>query len=260
VGKAPAYRSRGPGSIPWEIVDLERGPLCLVTTIEEILERNSSGSGLENRYYGRKDPSRCPRDTLYPQKLALTSPTSDGRSIGIVHSRAKAKQLLFKVIPVRGRECCLCSTIVSFFPLLWLHRVTLPLNSQGAWGWKTVKHLENEIQVACWSHAAARVSCLVRVGGATETWDITEVGYGLQWCVFHKTIEHHNREDVLRFERQLTRDTMSESEWKRRKTQARHEVHNTPSIQHCSQRFTMRQHITVFPYVMAIQITVFFDT
>jgi len=29
----------------------------------------------------------------------------------------------------------------------------------------------------------SRVACLVRVGGATETWDKTEVGYELQWCV-----------------------------------------------------------------------------
>jgi hypothetical protein len=33
---------------------LERGPLSLVSTIEELLERRSSGSGLENRNYGRK--------------------------------------------------------------------------------------------------------------------------------------------------------------------------------------------------------------
>jgi hypothetical protein len=31
---------------------------------------------------------------LYPQKLALTSPTSGGRSVGIVRSRTKATQLL----------------------------------------------------------------------------------------------------------------------------------------------------------------------
>jgi hypothetical protein len=30
--------------------------------------------------------------TLYPQKLALTSPTSGGRSAGIVRSRAKARE------------------------------------------------------------------------------------------------------------------------------------------------------------------------
>jgi hypothetical protein len=31
---------------------------------------------------------------IYQQKLALTSPTSGGRSIGIVHSRTKATELL----------------------------------------------------------------------------------------------------------------------------------------------------------------------
>jgi hypothetical protein len=37
---------------------LERGPLSLVSTIEELLERKSSVFGLENREYGRRDPSR----------------------------------------------------------------------------------------------------------------------------------------------------------------------------------------------------------
>jgi hypothetical protein len=35
------------------------------------------------------DPSRWPRGTIYPQKLALTSPTSGGRSVGIVRSRTQ---------------------------------------------------------------------------------------------------------------------------------------------------------------------------
>jgi hypothetical protein len=38
-------------------VGLERGPLSLVSTIDELLER-SSGSVLGNREYGRRDPSR----------------------------------------------------------------------------------------------------------------------------------------------------------------------------------------------------------
>jgi hypothetical protein len=66
---------------------LERGPLSLVSTIEELLGRKNSGSGLENREYGRGDPLRSPRDTLYPQWLALTSSTSGGRSVGIVRLR-----------------------------------------------------------------------------------------------------------------------------------------------------------------------------
>jgi hypothetical protein len=34
------------------------GPLSLVSTTEELLERKSSGSGLEIREYGRRDPWR----------------------------------------------------------------------------------------------------------------------------------------------------------------------------------------------------------
>jgi hypothetical protein len=37
-----------------EVVGLERCPLTLVSTKEEIRERKSSGSGLENRDYGRR--------------------------------------------------------------------------------------------------------------------------------------------------------------------------------------------------------------
>jgi hypothetical protein len=39
-----------------EVVSLERGPLTLVSTTQELLERNSSGSGLERPEYGRGDP------------------------------------------------------------------------------------------------------------------------------------------------------------------------------------------------------------
>jgi hypothetical protein len=51
-----------------------------------IMYRYETTTCLESREYGRRDPSRWPRGTLYPQKLALTSPTSGGRSVGIVHS------------------------------------------------------------------------------------------------------------------------------------------------------------------------------
>jgi hypothetical protein len=38
-------------------VGLEQGPLSVLSTTEELLERNSSGSGLETREYDSKDPS-----------------------------------------------------------------------------------------------------------------------------------------------------------------------------------------------------------
>jgi hypothetical protein len=51
-----------PGSIPGttlkKVVGLELGPLSIVSTTEEELGRNSSGSGLESQEYGRRDSSR----------------------------------------------------------------------------------------------------------------------------------------------------------------------------------------------------------
>jgi hypothetical protein len=50
-----------PGSIPGTtkiVVGLERSPLSLVSTTEELLGRNSIGSGLEGQEYGRRDLSR----------------------------------------------------------------------------------------------------------------------------------------------------------------------------------------------------------
>jgi hypothetical protein len=76
----------------WEVVGPELGPLSLVSVIEELLEIKSSFSGLENRDYGRRDPSRWPRGTFYAQNLALSSPTSSGRSVGIVLSRIQGKE------------------------------------------------------------------------------------------------------------------------------------------------------------------------
>jgi hypothetical protein len=68
----PGYRSGG----PWfdsrhykKIVGLERNPLSLVSTTEELLGSNSSSFGLESREYDRRDSSRWPRGTLYPQNV-----------------------------------------------------------------------------------------------------------------------------------------------------------------------------------------------
>jgi hypothetical protein len=98
VVRVLGYRSRGPGSIPGATrfsEGLERNPLSLVSTIEQLLERKSSGSGLENREYDRRDPSRWPRGTLYTQKLTLTLPASSGRSIGIVRSWTQTTEFVF---------------------------------------------------------------------------------------------------------------------------------------------------------------------
>jgi hypothetical protein len=61
----------------WEVVGLERGPLSLVSTIEELLGRKNSGSGLESREYGRRDPLSAKVGT---------------NSVGIVRSRTQAME------------------------------------------------------------------------------------------------------------------------------------------------------------------------
>jgi hypothetical protein len=78
-----------------EVVGLERGPLSRVSTSEELLGRKSSGSGLEIRKCGHRDPSHWPRGILYLQKLALTLPTSGGCSVGVFRSRTQATEFSF---------------------------------------------------------------------------------------------------------------------------------------------------------------------
>jgi hypothetical protein len=60
VVRVLGYRSGGPGSILCttrkKVVGLERGPLSLVSTTEELLDRKVAAPVLENREYGRRDP------------------------------------------------------------------------------------------------------------------------------------------------------------------------------------------------------------
>jgi hypothetical protein len=99
VVRIPGYGYRGQWfdyrryQIFWEVVGLERGPLSLVSIAESYLEEIVAAPGLENRECGRGDPLRWPRDTLYPQKLALTSPACGGRSVGI-RLRTKATEFV----------------------------------------------------------------------------------------------------------------------------------------------------------------------
>jgi hypothetical protein len=77
-------------------VGLEWGPLSLVSVTEELLEWKSSCSGSRKPRLTAVE-TRC-ADTLYPQKLTLTSPASGGRSVGIVRLRTKATE--FSLVPI----------------------------------------------------------------------------------------------------------------------------------------------------------------
>jgi hypothetical protein len=113
------------------VVGLKRGPFSLVNTTEQLLERKSNSSGLENQEYGHRDPSLWPRDTLYPQKLELTSPTSGGRSVGIAGSQTKATELVLFVC-LFMRDCivgCIVSLIACSMATPMLAAVAWPQTS-----------------------------------------------------------------------------------------------------------------------------------
>jgi hypothetical protein len=76
VVRVPGYRSRGPRfdsrryQIYWEVVRSGTGgPVSLVSATEELRGRESSGCSLENRYYGRREPSRLLRYTPLSSKV-----------------------------------------------------------------------------------------------------------------------------------------------------------------------------------------------
>jgi hypothetical protein len=148
VIRVPGYRSRGPGSgfdsqpyhIYWEVVGLERGPLSVVNTIEQLLCRKNSGFGLENRDFGLRDPSCWPRGTLYPLKLALTSPTSGGLALGIVRWRTQAPSFSFFNIQGGPYGSCHLSTTKGTFPFSRVLLDWLVINDQKLpnWVWPTL--------------------------------------------------------------------------------------------------------------------------
>jgi hypothetical protein len=71
-------------------VGLEQGPFGLVSTTEKLLERKSSGSGLENRDYGCRGSVAL---TTRHLSAKVGNNFADNRSVGIVRSRTKAKEL-----------------------------------------------------------------------------------------------------------------------------------------------------------------------
>jgi hypothetical protein len=73
-------------------VGLERGPLSLVRTTEELLEGKSNGPGLESR--DKRPWESVALTTRRPlfAKVGTTSPASGGRSVGTVRSRTKATE------------------------------------------------------------------------------------------------------------------------------------------------------------------------
>jgi hypothetical protein len=96
-------------------VGLERGPLSLTSATEELLGRKSSGSSLENRYYSHRG-----------QTLALTSPTSGGRSVGIVRLWTQAMEFFFVTV-----HCIRKIVVLTALKLLFIFISRICAHSSG---------------------------------------------------------------------------------------------------------------------------------
>jgi hypothetical protein len=103
VVRVLGYRSGGPGSISGttkkKVVGLEGDPLSLVSTTEELLDRKvaapvykTDNTAVGIRYADHVAPS------IRKRKLAITSPTSGGRSVGIVRSRTQNMEFSFSLV------------------------------------------------------------------------------------------------------------------------------------------------------------------
>jgi hypothetical protein len=78
-----------------KVSGLERGPLSLVSTTEELLDRKvaapvykTENTAVGNRHANHVAPS-------IRKKLAITSPTSGVRSVGMVRSRTQTMEFSF---------------------------------------------------------------------------------------------------------------------------------------------------------------------
>jgi hypothetical protein len=74
---------------------LERGPLSLVSTTEELLDRKVAAPVYKTENMAVGTVTLTTWHTLSANKLAYTSPTSGGRSVSIVRSRTQTMEFFF---------------------------------------------------------------------------------------------------------------------------------------------------------------------
>jgi hypothetical protein len=101
-----------------EVVGLERGSLSLVSITEELLEWKSSGFESGRPRLTAMGICCTVHVTLYPQKLAVSSPTSSGRSVGIVRLQTTAME--FSFINIQRVTFRLCTEMQIGFRVTYL--------------------------------------------------------------------------------------------------------------------------------------------
>jgi hypothetical protein len=94
----PEARVRFPALPEKKVVSLERIPLSLVSTTEELVDRKVADPvyKIENTALGIRHADHVA--TYIRKKLAITSPTSGGRSVGIVRSRTETMEIFLPCI------------------------------------------------------------------------------------------------------------------------------------------------------------------
>jgi hypothetical protein len=75
-------------------VCLERGPLSIVSTTEELLERKTRDSGLESQKYVRRESA----------VLTLSAKVGTNYVDGIVRSRTKPRSFIIIIIIIKMKE------------------------------------------------------------------------------------------------------------------------------------------------------------
>jgi hypothetical protein len=126
VVSVSGYRYRGPGfdsrlhQIFWVVVvwnGVHSASWASGGQLRSHLNKKCSGSRSRKQRLTAVGISCADHVTpLYPQKLALTSPTGGGRSVGIVHSRTKATEFSLVWFKCDWAITINCSLVYSDFP------------------------------------------------------------------------------------------------------------------------------------------------
>jgi hypothetical protein len=89
--------------ILWEAVSVERGPLSLESTTEELLGKKNAAPVYKTEITAGGIRCADYEAPIYPQELALNSSTSGDHAVGIVRSRTRATEFVFFVCV--GQSC-----------------------------------------------------------------------------------------------------------------------------------------------------------